>query len=775
MKNEVEKLRAENRRLRGLLNKHGIKWQIKAGEESKETRRKFTSGDKIKLFRDLFRGRKDVFALRWEAKSGKSGYSPACANEWKPGVCGKPRVKCGSCNTRKLLPLTDSVIYDHLSGKHTIGVYPLLQDDSCRFLAVDFDGGKWREESLAYRNTCAKFEVPAYLEVSRSGRGAHVWVFFSEPVPAFSARRLGSALISETCRSSCLMSLESYDRFFPNQDTLPQGGFGNLVALPLQKMPRQNGCSVFVDDGLEPYDDQWDYLSGVKRISCNSIDSIADKLCGKGNALDVDFVDTEQPWQRRKNSKIQGRLPAAIQIVEANGIYVRKANVPRNLINRIIRLAAFQNPEFYRAQAMRLPVWNKPRIICCAENFDEYIRLPRGCGESLAELMRTNGISLEKTDKRLAGKPLKVSFRGVLREDQQKALSAILRNDIGVLSAPTAFGKTVLASALIARRQVSTLVLVHRTALMRQWVETLSSFLEGEDSSPGFLGGGRKKPTGKIDIGVIQSMSKMDSLGSFLDDYGQVIVDECHHISAFSFESILRESKAKFVTGLTATPVRRDGHHPIVFMQCGPIRHRVTKRVLPASSMEVWPRPGHSEYIPQDAPVQEVFRYLINSSDRNRRIAQDTLEAYSEGRKILVLTERTGHLLTLNEMISKQAENTFLLYGRMTQKQRREEIGRLKALDESNPLILIATGRLIGEGFDHPPLDTLVLAMPVSWRGTLQQYAGRLHRDHQDKQSVRIYDYTENTHPILRRMWDKRLKGYKAIGYTLRGEKGLFE
>jgi len=778
---EIQLLRAENRKLRELLEQHGIQWQRELVEIQAEVPgKRLTSTEKVKLFKGLFRGRSDVFAVRWESKKGTSGYSPACANEWKQGVCGKPRVKCGSCDERELLPLTDEVVFDHLAGKHTVGVYPLFPDDSCRFLAVDFDGSNWKEDSLAFRNTCKEFGVPAYIEISRSGRGAHVWVFFSAPVSAFSARRLGTALISRTCRNSCQLSLESYDRLFPNQDTMPSGGFGNLIALPLQKQPRHNGCSVFVNDSFEPIADQWKYLEAVERLSPEEVESISVQASEGMNPLDVSYTQEDEdhkPWHRKPHAQhpLPGKMPEYIETVLANGLYIRKKNIPGPLMNRIIRLAAFQNPEFYKAQAMRLSVWNKPRLIGCAENCGNFVRLPRGCLAGLEELLQMNGIELRIVDERIPGTRIRVQFTGQLRKDQQAALKAILKTETGVLSAPTAFGKTVVAAALIARRKVSTLILVHRTDLMRQWQERLSTFLEGADAVPGQLGGGKSRLTGKIDIAVLQSITRTDELGSFLDGYGQVIVDECHHISAFSFEAVLKESKARFITGLTATPVRRDGHHPIVFMQCGPVCHEA-KPVKPVTGrMEVWPRPGGAAAIPPDTPVQEVFRMLINDSERNARIANDVVEAYEQGRKILVLTERTGHLQTLKELLKNITENLYILHGRLSAKKRRAVIEELNQLSETEPRILLATGRLIGEGFDHPALDTLVLAMPISWKGTLQQYAGRLHRDHADKESIRIYDYTENNQPLLRRMWEKRLKGYKAIGYSIGGVGELFD
>lgn len=783
--NELQQLREENARLKALLTSHGIAWEENpsAMPESSSAEpliatAQFTTADKIALFRRLFRGRSDVYPQRWESAKGKSGYSPACGNEWKPGICHKPKVKCSDCNQRLLLPVTDQVIYDHLAGKHTVGVYALLTDDSCYFLAVDFDEAGWREDALAFMQSCREQQIPAVLEISRSGNGAHVWIFFAEPVPAREARQLGAALISHTCTRTRQLSLSSYDRLFPNQDTMPKGGFGNLIALPLQKQPRDHRRSVFVDDHFEPYPDQWTFLASIRPLSRTELEDAILQVSGGRHPLDVAFSvaeDDSKPWQRPAlvPGKISGPLPESLTLVLANQIFIAKADLPQQLANRLIRLAAFQNPEFYKAQAMRLPVWSKPRIIGCAENFPEYIGLPRGCLDGVLDLLNENDIRPEVQDERLSGRKVTVKFTGSLRTDQKAAVREILKTEIGVLSAPTAFGKTVIAAALIARRKVSTLVLVHRTELLRQWQERLTGFLVIPKGGLGVMGGGKKRPSGKIDIAVMQSLSRREDLAELLDGYGQIIVDECHHLSAFSFEAILKQAKARYVVGLTATPFRRDGHQPIIFMQCGPIRHSAARSETAPAQLEVWPNYLPSPEIPPDSPIQEVFRILVGDEKRNRRITANVLAAYREGRKVLVLTERTEHLALLRDALGDEVEHCFVLHGRLSRKQRTAIFAELEALDDSAPRVLLATGRLIGEGFDHPPLDTLVLAMPISWKGTLQQYAGRLHREHVDKQDVRIYDYVENDQPQLARMWGKRQRGYRAMGYQIRVEDSL--
>ncbi len=783
---ELKSLREENAHLKVLLTTHGIAWEIKSesvrqppASESGSAGTEFSTTEKLVLFRRLFRGRSDVYPARWESAKGTSGYSPACGNEWKSGICQKPKIKCGDCTQRLLLPVTDQVIYDHLAGKLTIGVYPLMIDDTCFFLAVDFDEGDWREDARAIMETCRQLDIPAALEISRSGKGGHVWFFFAEPVRASEARQLGAALISHTCDRTRQLSLSSYDRLFPNQDTMPKGGFGNLIALPLQKQPRQRGGSVFVDENFMPYPDQWQFLASIKAIARTELEDAILRASGGRNPLDVAFAIEEEdskPWQRPPSisNRLSGPLPETLNLVLANHIFITKADLPQQLANRLIRLAAFQNPEFYKAQAMRLPVWSKPRIIGCAENFPQHIGLPRGCFDDLLELLEENDIRAEIQDERLAGHKVTVKFTGTLRKDQKTAVKAMLRYDVGILSAPTAFGKTVAAAALIARRKVSTLVLVHRTELLTQWRERLTAFLDIPKGGLGLIGGGKKQPSGKIDIAVMQSLLRWENLADLLDGYGQILVDECHHLSAFSFESILKQTKARYVVGLTATPFRRDGHQPIIFMQCGPIRHSAARPETSPVQLEVLPRYLRAPEIPPDSPIQDVFRILVGDEHRNRRIASDIIAAYRDGRKVLVLTERTEHLALLYEALRDEVEHCFVLHGRLPKKQRTTILVELESLDGSAPRVLLATGRLIGEGFDHPPLDTLVLAMPISWKGTLQQYAGRLHREHADKQDVRIYDYIENDQPQLARMWDKRQRGYRAMGYLVKAPDALF-
>jgi len=799
---ELDRLRAENAMLRSLLQAHGIDIPERAAEtalikgpvdptETGVTRRSSLS-DKIALFMSLFRGRSDVFARRWESRDGRAGYSPACKNEWRKGVCLKPKGRCADCLHAEYLPYDEVAVAAHLSGRCVLGIYPLSTDETCRFLAMDFDKDSWRDDVGIVARTCREQGVPCSVEVSRSANGAHLWIFFSETVEAAKARTLGSVLLTLAMRMHARLSFRSYDRMIPNQDTMPKGGFGNLISLPLQVAAARQGGSLFVDEQLKPYTDQWVYLSGLERLSASRVDDIVAKLhappLGTLRSEEDENTTACRPWQRRTEQMDIDDVPREVEVTLADRLYVPVQGFSNRAQNRMKRLAAFRNPTFYRAQAMRMPVWNIPRVICCAEYYNDVLTLPRGCVEELAAWLKGNHVEAHFHDERCQGKTIDVGFNGTLRGEQIEALKALSDFDTGILSATTAFGKTVVGAALIAEKKVNTLILVHRAQLMDQWKERLEQFLTIREELPpskhkasrkkreliGSYGAGRDTRAGIIDIAMLQSMGKPDDIRPWIRDYGMVIVDECHHVPAVSFEQVMKAVHSKYVYGLTATPKRQDGHHPILHMYLGAIRYHVDAkqqaRERPFSHVMIPRFTGTGFRIDTDSKAPAISQYydqILKDDLRNDLIVQDVLECLETGRNCLILSERVEHVHRLAELLRTQGKIVHMLAGGLTGAKRNEQLESLKSAPKDVPLVVCATGRYIGEGFDDARLDTLFLTMPISWHGTLAQYVGRLHRLHEGKHEVRVYDYIDNSAAMLEKMYQKRLKGYAAIGYSV--------
>ena len=522
----------------------------------------------------------------------------------------------------------------------------------------------------------------------------------------------------------------------------------------------------------------------MQRIGRAHLEAIARDADRRGRVLGVSLPPAEDdepaPWaappsRRRMDPPIVGELPRALELILGNEIYIAKDGLAPGLRNRLLRVAAFQNPEFYKTQAMRLPTYAKPRIIGCAEEHPQHISLPRGCLEDVREVLIDLNIRPVIRDERFSGHPLQATFQGELRTEQKLAAEAMLKHETGVLAATTAFGKTVVAAWLIAQRGVNTLVLVHRRQLLDQWIERLATFLDLPTKSVGRIGGGRNKPTGLLDVAVIQSLVRKDVVNDCVAEYGQVIVDECHHLSAHSFEQVVRRAKARFVLGLSATVTRKDGHHPIIFMQCGSVRHRVDAKAQAAArpfEHTVIVRPtafqtGSTTGTDKRIEFQSLYQLLVDDETRNRAICEEVVQAVRDGRSPLILTERNEHLDRFESVLSASVPHVVVLRGGMGKKQRRAAAERLAAIPPEEGRVILATGKYIGEGFDDPRLDTLFLTLPVSWRGTIAQYVGRLHRLYDGKREVRVYDYADLNVPMLARMFDRRCRGYEAVGYTI--------
>lgn len=757
--------------------------------------RNSSTQEKISCFLSLFRGRNDLYAKRYySTNTGKSGYTPVCKNEWVKGVCDKKVHKCPECPNRAFMLLTAEVVKAHLIGqdfhcRDVAAIYPMLENDMTWLLAADFDEARWQADVSAFRETSREYGLTPAVERSRSGNGAHVWFFFTEPVSAADARKLGSGLLTQAMTRRHEISFASYDRLFPSQDTVPNGGFGNLIALPFQGQAQKDGNTLFVNEQFEPYPDQWAFLSTLPKIAPDQLAECLSVLCADGDMGQLAEPSEQKPWPRKRERKrlTQTDFPNQVSLMVSNLIYVDKQEFSHAALNAVKRLAAFRNPEFYKKQAMRLRIYDIPRVFDCSYEDEQFLGVPRGCLDPLAELLDTYEVPFSLEDRRTTGRPIDVSFSSSLRPEQAPAAEVLLSNQIGVLSATTAFGKTVVGAYLIGQRKVNTLILVHSSALLEQWKNSLNQFLEIREVLPeqpkkrgrqkkqyliGQIGSGKNTRSGIVDIAIMQSLfeGSEKEVKSFVAEYGMVIVDECHHVAAFTFESILKTVEAKYVYGLSATPVRQDGHQPIIFMQCEPVRYLVDaksqaeKRVF---SHYIFPRFTRTR-LPDAKHIQDVYAGIVDNDTRNELIAADALNILEEGRTPILLTERKEHALKLANLLEGKARHLFLLVGSDSQKEKREKLAALRMVLPQDSLVVVATGKYIGEGFDEPRLDTMLLAMPISWKGTLAQYAGRLHRNYDGKQEVRIYDYVDVHAPMLERMYHKRLRGYAELGYQIK-------
>ena len=770
-------------------------WRANAVVDTSSVNRSSSAKEKIDLFLDLFRGREDVYARHWYSpKTGKSGYAPVCRNEWREGVCDKRKYKCAECPNREFAPLNAEVIRAHLMGRDEFcrdvaAIYPMLPDDTTQLLTLDFDGENWKVDVSAVRKVCESVGLVPAVERSRSGDGAHIWFFFSEPVKAADARRLGTSFLTRAMGERHELSFASYDRLFPAQGFLPKGGFGNLIALPFQGRAQREGNTLFVDGGFEPYPDQWAFLSSLPKLSAGELEQILSELKDGSDVGPLLDAESAKPWPEKRTRRELTRedFPLSARLMLSNALYIDKAGFTSPALNAVKRLAAFPNPEFRQKQAMRLPVRGVPRIISCADEDQDFLALPRGCAEAVTELLDKYNVPYALEDRRNEGRPIDATFTGALRPEQEPAAEALLREDTGVLSAATAFGKTVIGAYLIVQRKVNTLILVNSTALLSQWREALEKFLTINESLPvepkkrgrkkirrliGQLGGGKDTRGGVIDIALMQSLLEGDEreVKPFVEDYGMVIADECHHVAAFTFEKVMKAVRAKYVYGLSATPVRKDGHQPIIFMQCGPVRYIVDAKSQAekrAFSHFVIPRFTRTR-LPAISGIQDAYAGIVENNARNDFIISDALLTISEGRTPILLTERKEHAAALASRLQGKVQNVILLVGSAGQKEKREKLAAPQNVPQEETLAVVATGRYIGEGFDAPTLDTLLLTMPVSWKGTLAQYAGRLHRSYEGKREVRIYDYVDAQVPILERMYHKRLRGYAELGYEVK-------
>jgi len=709
---------------------------------------------KVEFFRALFVGRDDVYALRWESeRTGKHGWSPA--------------VRGGFVNARspnkEYLPLTQSVIADHLAGKIHVGLYPLLPDDTCRLIVCDFDGPGWALDALSYFNSAQSVGITSVLERSRSGDGAHVWIFFHDTVPATLARRLGTLLLREAMNLRGELDLASYDRLFPAQDFMPKGSFGNLIALPLQRECRDRGTTSFLDPGtMKPMEDQWAYLSSIKRISQTDVESIlaTSPVMGAG---------PEERTFQRSREVVPITMPETVVGVAAAMLEIERSGLPPALLTALKHLASLHNPAFYEKERLRFSTWDTPRMIRCYGQTLESLLLPRGLSEKAASVVAEAGSRLLVHESR--PDPEKIEFAPTfeLREDQEAALHALSAHELGVLVAAPGAGKTVVACALIAYHRRPTLIIVDRKPLVEQWTERLSSHLGLAAKEIGQIGGGRNESTRIVDIAMAQSLARREDLDEMSSHYGLVVVDECHHVPAVTFERCVKQIRARRWLGLTATPYRRDGLQGLITMYCGPIRHRMDERVDAETDFkrELIVHQTSLEVSDDVTHIQDLFRALVDDEARTMAICDDVVAAASNGRNCLVLTQWTEHLSSVVTALTARGITPLVLQGGMGKKVRAKVMADLDDASKRGGLVLAATGSFLGEGFDCPPLDTVFLAFPIAFRGRVVQYVGRILRPLDGKSSVEVHDYVDAKSPVLARMHRKRLPGYDALGFDV--------
>ncbi|HVM13225.1 MAG TPA: DEAD/DEAH box helicase family protein [Egibacteraceae bacterium] len=765
---EVEALRAENDRLRALLGLGGERladvhreaWapQLLNQDQPLPSVDADSPPDvKVALYRALFVGRDDVYATRWEnASSGRSGWSPAVRGGWGTARRAHPDY----------LPFTDEVAAAHLSGHVTAGLYVLMPGDVCQVLACDFDDGAWALDALAYLEACRSAGVPAALERSRSGDGAHVWTFFSEPLAASTARSIGAALLRETMAARVEVDLQSYDRLFPTQDFLPKAGFGNLIALPLQGGCRKAGTTEFLDPGtLKQWDDQWAFLASVARLSPDAAKAIAQSL------RSVEVGPTAARF--RRSARSTQSAPEVVRARLGEAVSIERIGLPPSLVASLKHLASLHNPEYYEKERLRFSTFRTPRFVRCYWEDLERLHLPRGLLPQCEQIVREAGSRRQISDDRPEPAGVELEFRSVLSAQQEQAVNELARHELGVLVAPPGEGKTVMACALIARHRVPTLVLVDRKPLAEQWRQRLHEHLGLDHRELGQVGGGRSRLRGVVDVATIQTLARRDveANAELFAGYGLVVVDECHHVPAVTFDRCLRSASTRRWLGLTATPYRRQGLEEIIEMHCGPVRHTITVAGSTSTALlrrDLIVHETRSEVAEsQSAHIQGVFAALAEDVDRTRGVCDDILDAVRRGRNCVVLTRWVSHVESLCDGLRARGLDPLVLHGRLGHKQRAATIARLTDRAAGDPILLVATASFVGEGFDCPPLDTVFLAFPLAWKGSVVQYVGRVMRASEGKQNVEVHDYIDVRIPVIRKMHEKRLVGYNLLGFDV--------
>ena len=734
----------------------------------------------ISLYKNLFKGRTDIFANRYYNKK-QQRYVYAPVYQWEQEA-GRSGIKVDSNGNRVYEKFEDKFLINHLKGQKFLGVYPILKDDTCYFLALDFDKNEWEAAVKAVAEVSKSHGLTATIEKSQSGQGAHVWFFFEEALSCKLARRLGTLLLTQAMAVEPSISFSSFDRMFPSQDTLPKRGFGNLIALPLQGNRVLEGKSVFLDENLNPYQNQWAYLASILKYSRKKVGSTIDQL---DNENDLQYYKEERLQPIELLAENSEEMLDSLVVYESNVLTIRKDELTKKAILKLKGLSSFHNPEFYQRQTMRQPTYKYPRIISLFNESKDEVYIPRGLKKQLKQI--ANDVQI--VDMTTKGKKVNVTFNAKLTKEQKEALEITKKQNMGVISAHTGFGKTVLACKMIAHKKVNTLILVQNKNLADQWKRELNKFLsikneplveftdkgrQKKKDKVGQIYGSKFKRSNLVDVATFQSLVNKDSMQEILDQYGMVIIDECHHVAAFTFEKVIKNCKMQYIYGLSATPKRKDGHDPIIFMRCGEIiwqakkqaEDRLNKQLLIPRFITVGDEFGDAIATNE---IHENYRLITNNEKRNSSIIEDILNNINEGKHILVISERVEHLKELSRQLSllesKQSFPIYELNGKVKETKRKEILDSLQK--EKSPYVLLATGKYVGEGFDLASLDTICLTMPISWSGLLQQYLGRLQRNLSQKSELRVYDYVDFMIPMFSNMYQKRLTTYRKLGYEV--------
>lgn len=745
---EIEKLKEENKRLKELLNKHKISYEVFNNKE-------YSTAEKIRIYMSYFKGREDAYAEKYVQKDGKKGYAKACSNRFS-SLCNYQKYKqCKGCPNEVFKKLNEEAYLIHLQGKKSIGIYPIVEQKYCYFLVIDFDDESFKEASLAYKKECNNIGIDALIEISQSGDGAHVWIFFKEKTIVKNARLLGDYLLTKAMLNNKAISFKSYDRFFPSQDFVDENGYGNCIALPLQgECVRNKKTTMFVDENFNVYSNQIQTIENTKKISELELELLFRDLKINESNLELDTKNI------KKINLMKSDFLGKVEIILKNDVFIDKQFLSNKAISTIKRLAVIYNPEFYEKQAKRMSTYGINRVIELYKEDKTFLCLPRCCYDDLIYLLNQTNASYEVNDKRTNLHNIDVSFVATLRNNQQEAVDELLKYNYGLLVAETGSGKTIMGMSVINYIHKPTLILVEKVKLLEQRKERIEEFMHFE---PGLYYGLKKKLTGIIDIASIKSLSEDDSI---YDKYDTIIGDEIHHIASATYESVIRRFNARHIYGFTATPHRSDHLEKIIYKCVGPVRVILDKS---ETNFDKILKPRLTAFKNKEEydllSYSDLCKELYLNKERNELIVQDVIKEYQNKKNILILTERNEHIELLYQLLKKRGINAFKING--TSKSKDKKIFSEKIKEAENGFIIISTGKYLGEGFDLPSLDTLFLTMPFKWKGLLSQYVGRIQREFEGKNKVIVYDYVDIKCRKFANQFQHRLKEYKKEEFLI--------